>query len=61
MRPIGESLKTILGIQGGVSKMRLFCKVITGRIKVLRLWYVFGSGEGPRQRPDAMASQSRII
>lgn len=29
-------------------KMRLLCEVITGGIKVLRLWYVLGSGEGPR-------------
>lgn len=27
--------------------MRLFCGAITGGIKVLCLWYVFGSGEGP--------------
>ena len=28
-------------------EVRLFCAGITSGIKLLRLWYVFDSGEGP--------------
>lgn len=41
--------------------MRLFCEALIGGIKVLRLWYVFGSGEGPVYRPDAMACRAAYI